>query len=254
MLKRLKAACVGLALLLGPGCAGAPPLAEPVTALRAMGQYQLDQLALNATVALMMEVRPLDITCDEDACSIVEGEPEDRTFCSGVRLDDETVLTAAHCVVAADERAGGLFTVQDRDGNSVRGHVERLDTGYDLALLTIDLPGTSLPLGYDPQVGDRVIAAGHPIGLEWSVSHGRVSARRPAGGRYHVPFAWTQVDAPTNGGNSGGPLVDRYGRLIGICSFGFDATEGLSGFVDITEVRAFLAGLPSDPPDDAEHI
>lgn len=58
------------------------------------------------------------------------------------------------------------------------------------------------------EVGEPVLAVGHPIGLEFTVTSGIVSAKR--GDR------WLQVDAPINPGNSGGPLLDRRGVVIGV--------------------------------------
>lgn len=228
-------------------CAAAPP-AAPVTALRPLGIRALDQIALDATVALERTFHDVDYQCDyeTESCLEIPLPPEDRSFCAGVHIGDGRILTAAHCVEGAEEDTGGdHFWVRSREGDVSDVRVVRMDSQYDLALLDTDLDIPSLNEGYDPLVGDRVVAAGHPIGLMWTATHGHVSARRSGSGPPDdLVFDWTQVDAPIGPGNSGGPLVDRYGRLIGIASFyypGFD----FGGFVDITEIRAFLAGVPS---------
>lgn len=126
-----------------------------------------------------------------------------------------TVATAYHCV------ASGLRPlVRFRDGSDAPGRVIARDPAHDLALVEVDTRLPGLPLRADtPAVGEPLYALGHPFGqatggklenlLVWSVSRGIVSGVGP----------WlVQTDAPMNPGNSGGPLVDEQGRVIGIVS------------------------------------
>ena len=142
-------------------------------------------------------------------------------WCSGVVIDDKgTVATAYHCV------ASGLRTeVRTRDGN--RGIAKTVATRPrdDIALLHVpELAGKVPALSIrneEPRQGERVYGLGHPFApfadrtpamegmLTWSVSSGIVS---------NVGPRLIQTDAALNPGNSGGPVVDETGQIIGITS------------------------------------
>jgi hypothetical protein len=138
--------------------------------------------------------------------------------CAGVLIDDEgTVATAYHCVAT-----GIRPRVQLRSGKEARGRVFAVDVDDDLALLHVpELAGSPfLPVNAaDPAVGQRVFGLGHPFApaasgrlegtLAWSASEGIVSAVGPR---------VVQTDAGLNPGNSGGPLVNDAGEVVGIVS------------------------------------
>ena len=133
------------------------------------------------------------------------------------------VVTAAH-VVAEMKRPQVTFN----DGASFPAQVLDTDRGLDLALLSIPpqpgrpAPEIGDPLALDP--GEEVFAVGCPRHLPFSVARGVVSYNgRPMDGA-----RWLQTDTPINDGNSGGPVVDRYGRLVGITSFVLKRAQGLS--------------------------
>src|SRR5262249_29801465 len=101
----------------------------------------------------------------------------------------------------------------------------------DLALLKVDVDGLKpLPLAdYDAlRQGELVFAFGSPEGLRNSVTMGLVSAvaRQPDADR---PLVYIQTDAPTNHGNSGGPLVNIKGELVGINTFIISESGGSEG-------------------------
>ncbi len=162
------------------------------------------------------------------------------SWCAGVVIDPAgTVATAYHCV------AGGLpVRVSFRDGEDRPGRVIARDPAHDLAILTVDLPAGVpwLPLREDdPAIGDTVFALGHPFGavaggklsqlLQWSASRGMVSA---------VGHWLIQTDAAMNPGNSGGPLVDDQGRVVGIVSRKLKA-EGLGFAAKSTRIGEMQA-------------
>ncbi|MEN9786811.1 MAG: hypothetical protein RLZZ299_2075 [Pseudomonadota bacterium] len=139
------------------------------------------------------------------------------SLCAGVVVDPNgTVATAYHCVAT-----GLVPEVRWRDGRVVEGTVVARDPARDLALVrttAAGVPHLSVREG-DPRVGERVVALGHPLGdaaggklagvLQWSAAEGIVGAVGP----------WViQTDAGLNPGNSGGPLVDLDGRVVGIVS------------------------------------
>jgi len=144
--------------------------------------------------------------------------------------DDGHVLTASHVITnagtepPADVRAAEQVFVEFRDGDRVPARVVGWDLFDDVALLKVDPdrhPVAPLPLGDSSQivVGEPVAAIGSPFGAENSLATGVVSAT----GRtiptltsdYSIVDA-IQIDAPINRGNSGGPLFDARGRVIGI--------------------------------------
>ena len=101
------------------------------------------------------------------------------------------------------------------------------DPDLDIALLKI--PGTydalKLENSNDIQTGEEVIAIGNPLGLEFSASKGIVSAVHREG--QNGLAAYIQTDAALNPGNSGGPLINKQGRVIGINNFKVGSSESL---------------------------
>lgn len=137
---------------------------------------------------------------------------------SGVIVDAQGyVLTNYHVTAGAEEIAVVLA-----DGREAQATPVGADSNFDLAVLKIDLPElTAIEVG-DPekaQVGDVVLAIGNPFGVGQTVTQGIISATgRDLG---YSPAAsylqnFLQTDAAVNPGNSGGALVDAYGKLLGI--------------------------------------
>jgi serine protease Do len=159
---------------------------------------------------------------------------------SGVIVDpDGYIITNAHVVEGAQrirvtlnkpsESPTSVLSAGDKstfDAKIVGTHAES-----DLALLKIDAKGLPF-LPVDParavRQGELVIALGSPEGLENSVTMGVVSsvARQADPDR---PMVYIQTDAPINHGNSGGPLVDIDGYLVGINTFIFSTGGGSEG-------------------------
>jgi serine protease Do len=139
---------------------------------------------------------------------------------------DGHVVTNVHVVTGADE-----IMVRLGDQREYRARVVGVDPRTDVALLKIDardLP--ALPFGDSDrlQVGEPVMAIGNPFGLEQTVTTGIVSAKeRFIGSGPYDDFI--QTDASVNPGNSGGPLVDTRGTLVGITTAIFSQTGGSVG-------------------------
>ena len=147
---------------------------------------------------------------------------------SGVIVDPNgLVVTNHHVVEHADE-----ITVTLSDGSRYPATLRGRDGKTDLALLEIEAPN-ALPYAHfgdsdSAEVGDWVIAVGNPFGLGGSVSAGIISAR---GRDIHAgPYDdFIQTDAPINQGNSGGPLFNTAGEIIGINTAIFSPTGGNVG-------------------------
>lgn len=139
---------------------------------------------------------------------------------------DGYVLTNAHVVADADE-----VTVRLTDRREFQAKVIGSDARTDVAVVKVD--ATDLPvvrIGDQAALrpGDWVLAIGSPFGLENSVTAGIVSATsRAVAGEVSVPFI--QTDVAVNPGNSGGPLFNLQGEVVGINSMIFSRTGGYMG-------------------------
>lgn len=138
--------------------------------------------------------------------------------------DKETfILTNNH--VVSEPGANPSITVVFQDQTEATASIVGVDSAYDLAVIKIEqggLPVAVLGNSDDVVVGDATIAIGSPLGLTGTVTSGIVSAlNRPvtAGGSGDASFINAiQTDAAVNPGNSGGPLVNATGQVIGINS------------------------------------
>jgi serine protease Do len=139
---------------------------------------------------------------------------------------DGVILTNAHVVRGASE-----VTVKLADRREFRAKVLGSDPATDVAVLKIDaknLPTVPLGNARSLQVGEWVLAIGSPFGLESTVTAGVVSATgRNLGSESQVPFI--QTDVAVNPGNSGGPLFNTRGEVVGINSQIYSQTGGYQG-------------------------
>jgi S1-C subfamily serine protease len=144
-------------------------------------------------------------------------ETAESSLGTGIIVDAHgAVLTAAH--VVAD---GGPIQVRFADGTQANARIASTQPDHDIATLVTDrLPDVVVPavLGGGAQVGDAVFPVGSPLGLQGTLTAGVVSALDRSlpvtGGR--TLKGLIQFDAAVNPGNSGGPLLDRDGQVIGI--------------------------------------
>jgi putative serine protease PepD len=157
---------------------------------------------------------------------------------TGFMLDDEGhILTNNH--VVAPGGASGSIAVTLNDGRVLEATITGLDPATDLAVVQLvnppdDLQPATLGDSSAVGVGDPVMAVGNPLGLSGTVTTGIVSAvDRPVstgdGQGTTVVTAAIQTDAAVNPGNSGGPLVDATGAVVGINSSIASLGGGLGG-------------------------
>ncbi|MEO7208633.1 MAG: Do family serine endopeptidase [Steroidobacteraceae bacterium] len=139
---------------------------------------------------------------------------------------DGLVLTNAHVVDGAKE-----VTVKLSDHREYKAKVLGADKSSDIAVLKINahnLPTVTLGNSDKLGVGDYVLAIGEPFGLEETATAGIVSAKgRSLPGDGYVPFI--QTDAAVNPGNSGGPLFDSSGAVVGINAQIYSNSGGFQG-------------------------
>ena len=151
---------------------------------------------------------------------------------SGVLIsEDGKILTAAHVVQAADK-----IVVEFIDGQQIRAKVVSSAPWADVAMLELEEhPSINQPavIGDSDtvQVGDRVFIVGAPYGLSHALSVGYISARQmapsPTGSLSKVEVF--QTDAAINKGNSGGPLFNMQGEIVGIVSYIKSQSGGFEG-------------------------
>jgi serine protease Do len=154
-------------------------------------------------------------------------EREGHSLGSGFIISaDGKILTNAHVVDGAES-----ITVKLSDRTEKTAKVLGIDKASDVALLKIDaknLPIAKIGDSDKLTVGEWVLAIGSPFGLEYTATHGIVSATgRSVGGSNYVPFI--QTDVPVNPGNSGGPLFNLRGEVVGINSQIYSRTGGYMG-------------------------
>jgi len=139
---------------------------------------------------------------------------------------DGVILTNAHVVDGAQE-----VTVRLTDRREFTAKVVGTDPQSDVAVIRIDahdLPTVKLGDARSARVGDWVLAIGSPFGFDNTVTSGIVSAKsRALPNETYVPFL--QTDVAVNPGNSGGPLFNTAGEVIGINSQIFSQTGGYQG-------------------------
>jgi serine protease Do len=139
---------------------------------------------------------------------------------------DGVILTNAHVVAEATE-----VIVKLTDKREFKAKVLGIDKPSDVAVIKIDannLPVVKLDRADDVRVGEWVLAIGSPFGFDNSVTSGIVSAKaRALPGDNYVPFI--QTDVAVNPGNSGGPLFNMKGEVIGINSQIYSRSGGYQG-------------------------
>jgi putative serine protease PepD len=165
---------------------------------------------------------------------------------SGFAIGDRRVVTNHHVVADAEE-----VTVRLR-GRRVRARVVGSDPSTDLALLRVRPRQArrveALPLGDsgDVRPGDAAVVIGNPLGLARTLTAGVVSAtdrRIDAPDGFPIRDA-IQTDAAVNPGNSGGPLLDARGRVIGVISQG--RSDGIAFAVPVDTLERVVPQLEQD--------
>jgi len=140
---------------------------------------------------------------------------------SGFVIDTEGhIVTNQHVVDGAES-----VRVQFSDGTEVAAKIVGTDPSTDIAVLDVDRPSSELtPVSFAPtgslEVGDAVAVLGSPFGLDGTLTTGVISA---VGREIQSPNGFTienavQTDAALNHGNSGGPVLDTQGRVVGVAA------------------------------------
>jgi serine protease Do len=232
MTRMLTALLVGLPLVWSPGSARAQSIADVGTVFE----------KVNPTV-VVVRAKGRDVT----GAGLV-GFTE---VGSGVLISaDGKVMTAAHVTQGTDD-----ITVEFLGGETIRARTVAEEPAADLELLQLErVPAgakvATLGDSNTVRVGDPVLIVGAPYGLSHSMSAGWVSARWPPNSVYRaMPLAeFLQTNATINTGNSGGPMFNMKGEVIGLVSHNISksgGSEGLGFVVSINTAKLLLLERPS---------
>ena len=155
-----------------------------------------------------------------------------------ILTEDGYIVTNNHVVDGA--LVAGVFTY---DTKSHQVQLIGIDQELDIALLKIEGNFNSVDLGDsdDVKIGEKAIAIGNPLGLQFTLTEGIISAKDRTGAN-NLPY-YFQIDVPLNPGSSGGPLINTEGEVIGINNFKVQGTEGLGFALEINEAKKAINSI-----------
>src|SRR6202795_1414338 len=236
----------------GASTAAVKPVSGP------MGSFELTQASAapaydteeQQNIAVYKKALPsvVNITSTAVAFDFFYGAVPQQGQGYGFVLDKQGhILTKNHVIDNAQK-----VEVTLSDKHKYKATVVGVDKGHDLALLQIsnvpNLQPATLAESANLTVGQRVYAIGNPFGLSGTMTRGIISAIRSIRGPNNNPIEDAiQTDAAVNPGNSGGPLLNSRGEVIGIttmiASNGADQSSGIGFAIPINTAKAVLADL-----------
>jgi S1-C subfamily serine protease len=223
---------------------GGPNGAFDLTVASAAPAYDTEE---QQNIAVYRKALPsvVNITSTEVRFDFFYGPVPQTGQGSGFILNkDGLILTNNHVIENGQKVEVTLY-----DKHQYKAQVVGVDKGHDLALIKIDapnlVPATLAETSTGLTVGQRVYAIGNPFGLSGTMTRGIISAIRSVRGPENNPIEDAiQTDASVNPGNSGGPLLNSRGEVIGvttmIASNGADQSSGIGFAIPINTAKAVL--------------
>lgn len=157
-----------------------------------------------------------------------------RNIGSGFAIGQNTVVTNAHVLGNLSD-----ISVYSYEGDVYSAAVYLIDDNFDIAILSVeDASFVALPVGDSStvRVGDDIYAIGAPKSLSYTLTKGIISNKSRKIGNYN----YIQIDAAINSGNSGGPLLNSRGEVIGVNSMKMSDAEGIGWAIPINAVISFM--------------
>ncbi len=155
---------------------------------------------------------------------------------SGFSIDNGCIITNAHVIQDREHVAGA--TVNSYDGAAYAASLLAMNEEMDIAVLGVKESSSSLAVASDEgmQIGDDVYAIGAPNSLDYTLTKGIISSgHRMIGG-----YSFIQANIALNSGNSGGPLLNAKGEVIGVNSMKLSDTEGIGFAIPMETVLDYL--------------
>ncbi|MBO4853590.1 MAG: trypsin-like peptidase domain-containing protein [Oscillospiraceae bacterium] len=190
----------------------------------------------------------VSINCSSTTTNVFGQRVESASSGSGFIITaDGYIVTNYHVISGAASISVTLYNGETYTATLVGG-----DSDYDTAVLKIDAAGlqaVTLGSSADLNVGDPILAIGNPLGeLTFSMSQGIVSCMDRAINVDGTPFNMIQVDCSVNPGNSGGPLMNLYGEVVGIVSAKYSSyssttVEGLGFAIPMDDVQTVITDI-----------
>jgi S1-C subfamily serine protease len=234
----------------------AQPAGESTTAVKGtLGAFDLTEASAapafdneeqqNIAVYKKALASVVNITSTAVAFDFFYGSVPQQGQGSGFILDKQGLILTNNHVIDNAQRVE--VTLSDK--HKYKATVLTVDKNHDLALLKIDAPNLTPATLSDSRslaVGQRVYAIGNPFGLSGTMTRGIISAIRSISGPQGNPIEDAiQTDAAVNPGNSGGPLLNSRGEVIGITTLiannGADQSSGIGFAIPIDTAKAVLA-------------
>ena len=216
--------------------------AQTVSAVGAMSLSDLYALACQQVVGITTEVTYQNFF-GQTSSAAVSG--------SGFILSSDGYILTNYHVIEYAHKGGYAVTVMLHDGTRYEASIVGTEESNDIAVLKIEATGLSPAVLGDSDaiaVGDEVHAVGNPLGeLEFSMTNGHVSAldRVITTDANSDPISMFQIDAAVNSGNSGGPVYNARGEVIGVVTAKYSDTgvEGLGFAIPINDAARIAGDL-----------
>ncbi len=187
------------------------------------------------------QIKTIKATTQEDFSSVIEEAVKsvvavstDKSIGTGFMISPDGYIVTNYHIISGSENKVSIKTY---DRETIAATFIGKDELRDVALLKVDGSYSSLELADSSslQVGKKVIAIGNPLGLSFSVTEGIISALERAGPNGLSEYI--QTDVSLNPGNSGGPLIDTEGKVVGINNFKIGGAENLGFALESSSIR-----------------
>ena len=193
-----------------------------------------------------IQISKLKIKSSEDFSAVIKEKIDSivivRTLTSlgsGFFVAKGYVVTNEHVIEGKNGQISQVIQVVTHDNEAHQAQIVGYIKNLDLALLKTDpsYPPLTLVDSKDVQVGEKAIAIGTPEGLSFSATDGIVSATGRPGSSFGTDGTYVQTNAQLNPGNSGGPLMDKNGKIIGMNNFKLVNSEGIGFSLEADKIK-----------------